>query len=176
MSTWCHVFARATANFAPLMLALSVAAGSALASEPQVRSLGTLALVGLDHRTHRLDEWSGKFRIVNLWATWCAPCLREIPELNAIAKDWAARDVVVVGIATDGEADVRDSVAAGRAEYPVLIAAEGLPELLRITNNRGGSVPFTLLLDKQGNVLKRHAGPIDQSTIAQWLSHRVAPR
>jgi len=167
---------RIRSRFAALLLVLGATASSAFASDAQQQALGALPLLGLDRQPHRLDEWAGKFRLVSLWATWCTPCLREIPELNAVANTWAAKGVAVIGVAVDGEAEVRASKATGQIEYPVLIATERLADLLKLADNPSGAVPFTLLLDKQGKVLQRHAGPVDQATITRWLSRATAAR
>lgn len=88
-------------GMAGLLLALPVRA------EPPAAFLET-PLPGIDKQTHRLDDWRGKLRVVNFWATWCQPCRSEIPVLRGAHREWRRQGVKIIGVALDNADDVRE--------------------------------------------------------------------
>jgi thiol-disulfide isomerase/thioredoxin len=131
------------------------------------------ALGGIDKETHHLSDWRGKLRVLNFWATWCAPCLGEIPLLQAAADEWR-QDVVVIGVALDNANDVRRLSQHMGIRYPLLLAEGKGPGLMRSVGNQSGALPYTLLVDGRGNVLQRHFGPITANQLDRWLREAVA--
>ena len=67
------------------------------AGDPK-NGLLTTSLSGVDGRAHSIDDWRGKIRVVNFWATWCGPCRSEIPLLSAARKEWRGKGVEVIGV------------------------------------------------------------------------------
>jgi len=115
--------------------ALAVPAGMASAPNPSDSSaseaavphpivparLPDFSLKDLTGKSIPISAWSGKSLVINFWATWCAPCRREIPLLKTIAAEWAGRDLKVVGIAVDHRDKVKDFAGQFKIDYPVLI-------------------------------------------------------
>ncbi|RZI43802.1 TlpA family protein disulfide reductase [Herbaspirillum sp. HC18] len=132
------------------------------------------ALQGLDGRAHRIDEWNGKIRLINFWATWCAPCRQEMPLLDSVRKEWRSKGVEVIGVAVDAGDDVRAFASAAKIAYPMLIAQDEGFGLMQAGGNAYGALPFTLLLDRNGKVVQRHAGVLDANRLKQWLGESVA--
>ncbi|PRC94256.1 TlpA family protein disulfide reductase [Solimicrobium silvestre] len=164
-------------NYIILMMALGVpalqpfevfAANSALTAFPST------SLPDVDGRAHNFNEWGGKIRVVNFWATWCAPCRNEIPLLSAISREWHAKDVEVIGVAIDGSDDVRAFINEAKIAYPVLLAEQQGQGLMQSGGNAMGALPFTLLLDRRGNIIQRHAGVLDARLLKQWLAEATA--
>ena len=109
----------------------------------------------------------GKPLVINLWATWCGPCLRELPMLDALAARGTVR---VVGVAWDEAADVRAFVARRPPGYPVLLSP---PTRANATafGDPSGVLPYTLLVDADGRVLRQHVGPFrDDDALSGWAS------
>jgi len=122
------------------------------------RTLPTASLVDLAGRTRRLSEWRDRVLICNFWATWCAPCREEIPLLVATRSKYAFAGVEIVGIAVDNPTKVRDFAASFNISYPILLAeADGL-DLMRQLGNSSGGLPYTVVADRQGNVVHRKLG------------------
>ena len=144
-------------------------------AEPAAAFLET-PLPGLDQRTHRLDDWRGKLRVVNFWATWCMPCRSEIPVLRGAHQEWRKQGVEIIGIALDNADDVRQFAHQAGIAYPLLLAQEQGPALMQEGGNHSGALPFTLLLDAQGRVLQRHTGPIDARRLKQWLQEATGKK
>ncbi|MGZ3254359.1 MAG: TlpA family protein disulfide reductase [Burkholderiaceae bacterium] len=138
-------------------------------AEPAPSALLNTPLLGTDTQTHRIDDWRGNLRLINFWATWCKPCRTEIPYLAVARKEWDAQGLEVIGVAIDQPADVLKFSQQIGIRYPLLLAEEQGSNLMRIAGNRVTALPFTLLLDQHGNIIQRQIGPLDASTLRQWL-------
>ncbi len=113
--------------------------------------------------------WAGRPTLVNLWATWCAPCLKEMPELQAYAHEQGGNGTQVVGIALDDEAAVQAFLDQYAITYPNLIDAPGSADAgVRLGNPRG-VLPFSVLVSAEGRVLKTKIGPFHgKQDITDW--------
>ena len=156
------------------MLISGLVAGAALAAgafvAPAVlrrgdsagESLSNAKFVDLQGRPRSLSEWRGRAVVANFWATWCAPCLEEIPLLKAARQQRVGKGLEIVGIAIDQEAKVEQFAAKMQIDYPILIAgADGL-DLVRTLGNRSGGLPFTVFLDRAGHVVRSKLGVLRQ--------------
>ena len=102
-------------------------------------------------------DTNGKVAVLNFWATWCAPCLREIPSFSQMQKDLGAKGVVVVGMNTDLQSP--DQVKPFLAKHPMDYAVVLAPDALKQKYNVGDEgLPVTVILDRSGNLLKRFEG------------------
>ena len=110
-----------------------------------------------------IRSWPGKSMIVNFWATWCAPCRREIPLLRELQKQHGGEGFQVVGVAVDIREDVAKFVQEIGIDYPVLV---GKQDGLDAVNKFGqGSIgfPFTVFTDDQGRIVLFHLGEIKKA-------------
>ena len=116
-------------------------------------------------------DWAGKPTLVNLWASWCAPCLKEMPELQAFASEQAANGVQVVGIALDDSASVQAMLQRLAITYPNLIDAPGPADAGVRLGNPAGVLPYSVLVSADGRVLKTRIGPFaDLAEIRDWAA------
>ena len=116
-------------------------------------------------------DWAGKPTLVNLWASWCAPCLKEMPELQAFASEQAANGVQVVGIALDDAASVQAMLQRLAITYPNLIDAPGPADAGVRLGNPAGVLPYSILVSTEGRVLKTRIGPFaDLAEIRDWAA------
>ncbi len=117
------------------------------------------------------DAWLGRHTLVNLWATWCAPCLKEMPDLQAFSDVQGADGVLVVGIALDDATAVRDFIRQHRITYPSLVDAPGPADAGVRLGNPAGVLPYTVLLSAEGRLLKSKIGPFDdKQAISEWVA------
>jgi len=116
-----------------------------------------------DGASHSLNDWHGKVVLVNYWATWCAPCREEIPLLVKLQAQYAARGLQVVGIATDesSQKDVKDYLSTMVVNYPMLMGDEQVDRMVAGFGGNLIGLPFSLLLDRDGHVIKLTAGQLD---------------
>ena len=116
-------------------------------------------------------DWAGKPTLVNLWASWCAPCLKEMPELQAFASEQAANGVQVVGIALDDAASVQAMLQRLAITYPNLIDAPRPADAGVRLGNPAGVLPYSVLVSADGRVLKTRIGPFaDLAEIRDWAA------
>ena len=121
--------------------------------------------LGADGTEHRLAEFKGRGMVVNLWATWCAPCIAEMPSLEALSKALAPDDIAVLPLSSDrgGAATVRAWFDShGVTALPVLLDPKGA--LARSVSARG--LPTTLVIDKSGMVVAKAEGAADWASPA----------
>ncbi len=130
---------------------------------------GDLALSDLDGRSRALSEWSGRPLLINFWATWCGPCVHEMPILDALRREQPDGGLEVVGIALDDPDAVRRFVADLKVAYPVLLDAPGPRDASVRLGDRRGVLPYSVLIGRDGRVLAQRAGSFDRSSLADWI-------
>ncbi len=125
-----------------------------------------IRLDDLDGKPHALDEWHGKLLIVNFWATWCGPCLEEMPEFVKAQQKYGARGLQVVGPAVDDTEAARQTSHSLHINYPILTATpEIMLGVMRKLGNDTGGLPFSLIVAPDGSVIDRQLGALSASEI-----------
>ena len=123
-------------------------------------------LFDFDDRPAALAELQGQPLIVNFWARWCGPCRKEIPELAAAHERYAGQGLRIIGIALDDKAEAtRDFAKAYDMNYRGLLAKNAGIALMQALGNTKAVVPFTLLIDRQGQIVGSKLGPMDGAEI-----------
>ena len=119
-----------------------------------------VTLADRDGKRRSLSEWNGRPQVINFWATWCAPCRREIPMLNKLATDGAHPQIALIGIAIDFREDVLTYLKATPIDYTVLIGEEDGLDAARAFGMESLGLPFTAFVDKQGRIVTLHLGEL----------------
>jgi len=136
---------------------------AAAATPPPARipdALPAFSLNDLAGQSTPIATWAGKSLVINFWATWCAPCRREIPLLNALAGEWASQGVTVVGVAVDYPDKVlqfRDQYKIG---YPLLIGEQDALDAAAKFGVASPAFPFTVFTDRRGEVVALFVGEL----------------
>lgn len=107
---------------------------------------------------HSLAQWKGKVLIVNFWATWCTPCVQEMPELSALQAELGGKNVQVIGIGIDSSSNIIEFSSMHKITYPLYVAGTSGTELSRQLGNNAGGLPFTILIKPNGQILKTYLG------------------
>jgi thiol-disulfide isomerase/thioredoxin len=137
------------------------AAGAATGRKvPEMRPVFTLRDV--DGKPRSITEWDGKSLIVNFWATWCAPCRREIPLLNALHAEFAPQGVEVLGIAVDFVEDVAKYMQETPIGYSILVGEQDGLDAAAAFGVDSMAFPFTIFVDARGRILTIHMGEIHE--------------
>ena len=113
-------------------------------------------------------RYAGRAMLVNIWASWCAPCLKEMPELQRFAMQHAANGVQVVGIALDDADAVNAFLRRVPVSYPILLDTPGPADAGVRLGNPKGVLPYSVLVSADGRLLKQRIGPFDEGEIDAW--------
>ena len=123
----------------------------------------------LSGRQRSVGEWSGRILVCNFWATWCPPCVEEIPLFVATRARFAAKGVEFVGIAVDNAENVRRFLNRVQVTYPLLISGAAGLELVRRLGNPSGGLPYTVVLDRAGSVAETRLGAYEPPELEATL-------
>jgi thiol-disulfide isomerase/thioredoxin len=137
------------------------------AEAPAPPTLWSLRFARPDGGELAVADFRGRPLLINFWATWCPPCLRELPAIDRFAGDFRA-SVQVIGLAVDREQPVREFLARQPVTFPVGLAALDGTELSRTLGNGAGGLPFTALLDTGGAIVQQKAGETTYDELAAW--------
>ncbi|MDX3904928.1 MAG: TlpA disulfide reductase family protein [Pigmentiphaga sp.] len=138
------------------------------ASDRAVDLFYAQSLEGLDGRNYAFEQWRGRRLVVNFWATWCPPCVEEMPELDQLHQEFV-NQVHFVGIGIDSAANMRKFVEKVPVGYPLLIAGNVGTELARELGNASGGLPFTVVIDEKGAIVHQYSGRIQPETLRRAL-------
>lgn len=116
-----------------------------------------------------LKQWQGKIVVLNFWATWCPPCREEMPELSALNTQYRDKNLIVLGLAIDDLAAVKEFSLETKVSYPLLVAEEGGMELAANLGNNKGVLPFTLIIKPDGTIAKTFFGRISKPLLEETL-------
>jgi thiol-disulfide isomerase/thioredoxin len=145
--------------------------------------LPVFALAALDGKLTPITTWSGKSLVINFWATWCAPCRREIPLLEGLSAEWASRGITVIGIAVDHRDQVASFARELKIRYPLLVGEQEALDVASRFAVDSPAFPFTVFTDRRGEVVALYMGELHKpqtdlilSTVQDLDQNRVALR
>ena len=116
-----------------------------------------------------LKNYAGKIVVLNFWATWCAPCREEMPELSKLHSAYQNQNLVVLGLAVDDVAAISDFVKETKVSYPLLAADMQGMEIAALLGNNKGVLPYTVIIKTDGSVAKTYFGRVTQQLLEKTL-------
>ena len=138
----------------------------AVSSDPVSSDIVDFTLPDLDGNEHHISEWTGKARLINFWATWCAPCRREIPLLKKMQAEHAENNLQVIGIAVDFVEEVTAYAEEAEFNYPVLVGQDEAMAAAEATGIDFIGLPFTMIVAPDGQLITTHIGEIHEDQMA----------
>ena len=163
---------RESARRAPQANRAAATAAPTTRPEPRPQAFFEATLPDLAGNAQAMSQWQGEPLVINFWATWCPPCVKEIPDLNELAgKHKAAR---FVGVAVDTAANVRTFIESIPIDYSVVIAGHQGIELVRELGNVAGGLPFTVLIRPDGSVQEIILGIVDPQLLDLQIERLLA--
>lgn len=161
---------------------LSRALSPAPAAEETNASTGTssseapaIELPDTNGELRRLADWQGDYVLINFWATWCAPCRKEMPELSRFREAHKDQGFETLGIAIDKLEPAAAMAAELNVHYPILITdMTGAMPLMSAFGNDAGVLPFSVLIDPQGEVSWVRLGEVTYEDLIELLEARLA--
>lgn len=139
---------------------------------PEAPALAALWQISFPDDTGRpqpLSQWRGQVMVLNFWASWCAPCREEMPDFVALRTQFRSSGVEFVGIAIDNPASVSQFLQQMPVNYPILIGEGAAHSLARQLGNPSGALPYTIVLDRDGNIALSHLGRLPRATLEAAL-------
>ena len=159
--------------------AAAIGAGTALrrardeaqdAQSPVSIDVWTLDFESLEGAPIKMAGWRGRPLLLNFWATWCAPCVVEMPLLDRFAREQRSRGWQVLALAVDQPDPVRRFIAERNLRLPVAIAGAIGLDLSRHLGNVGGGLPFTAAFNSRGTVTERRLGTVSAQLLSGWVA------
>ncbi len=147
-----------------------------LTSKPQISAAPffTSTLIDTNSVKADLEQYRGKIIVLNFWATWCPPCREEMPELSQLQTAYENKKVVVLGVAIDEITAVNDYLQTSPVTYPVLVSVNESMELATALGNSQSVLPYTVIIDADGNVIDTFLGRINLSLLENSLQKVTA--
>ncbi len=139
-----------------LLLPLLFACGEqseAPKAQQDTTAAANFTLPDLEGGNHSLSQWKGQVVLLNFWAPWCPPCRKEVPAFIALQEKYADQGFTVVGITVDTRKNAQTFADTTGINYPVLVAEEQGIEIAKQYGNKVGALPYTALIDRQGNIV-----------------------
>jgi peroxiredoxin len=128
--------------------------------------LPTFSFPDTNQKMHSISEWQGKTLVINFWATWCQPCLKEIPEFVALQTQFEQKNVKFIGVAIDDVEAVKQFEKKLPINYPILVSNEwdGF-NLAQQLGNDANTVPYTVVVNPSGKIIYRYAGAVKKEAL-----------
>jgi len=151
------------------MLARSLLFALSMLACLSIGNAADFVLEDIQGKTHRLADYRGKWVLVNFWATWCSPCLREIPELSSLHNDHKDQDLLVIGIAMQSETreKVADFAKAHGISYPVVLGDFKISRQIGIVD----VLPSSYLYNPKGEQVSYQAGVVTRAVIESYIKN-----
>jgi len=122
-----------------------------------------------DDQTLNMANWQGHPVVLNFWATWCPPCVEEMPLLDAFYRQNSSKGWKMLGIALDQPSQVRHFLGQRSLAYPMALGGLDGSQLGELLGNDSGSLPFTLVLAADGRLIQRKLGKLSANEIQKWV-------
>ncbi len=130
-------------------------------------SLPEFVLNDIDGQPRNIREWAGQPLLINFWATWCAPCRREIPLLQQLHSEKPASGIQVIGVAIDNQPDVEAFLSEYGVNYPNLVGEADAMQVSSLFGMDNLGLPFSVLAAADGSLLTVHIGELDYDQLAK---------
>lgn len=148
--------------------ALASVQANALPNKSMVSNFYNMNFKDVDGNQHLLKDYASRILIVNFWATWCPPCVKEMPVLNQIYNDYD--DVTVVGLAVDTLKNVTKFETKVSVDYPILMAGHDGIQIMKSLGNTKSGLPFTLIFDAKGTAKHKFLGEVTLDMLQPLLT------
>ena len=142
---------------------------SGLASEPAVKAFFANSWRTPDGRIVDTQKWEGKVLVVNFWASWCPPCVEEMPTLDKLQKEFLQQNVLFVGIGIDSPSNIREFLEKTPVSYPIVIGGLDGSNISKQMGNSQGALPYTIIINTKGKSVYSKLGKISEEDIKKAI-------
>jgi thiol-disulfide isomerase/thioredoxin len=136
-----------------------------LASDPAVKAFFANSWRSPDGKPIDTQKWQGKVLVVNFWASWCPPCVEEMPALDKLQQEFLQQNVLFVGIGIDSPSNIREFLEKTPANYPIVIGGLEGSNLSKQLGNTQGALPYTIIINTKGKATYSKLGKINEEDV-----------
>ena len=158
----------ALGTLAPLAAQALTAQDDGLLMESLPANWWTLEFPRPEGGVLKLASFRGQPLLVNFWASWCPPCIKEMPDLVRFQTSWAKKGWKVIGLAIDGPTPARQFLTKNPVNFDVGLAGMGGSELMSSLGNLSGGLPFSVMISPQGHLIRRKMGATRFDELQTW--------
>ena len=144
-----------------------------LASDPSIKAFFANPWKPPDGKSANIDDWRGKVLVVNFWASWCPPCVEEMPTLDKIAQEYASKNVLIVGIGIDSPSNIRQFLEKTPVSYPIMIGGLDGSALAKQMGNAQGALPYTVIINAKGKSVFTKLGKISEEELKKAINSAI---
>ena len=135
------------------------------ASDPAIKAFFANSWQTPDGKAINTEEWQGKVLVVNFWASWCPPCVEEMPVLDKLQKEFLSQNVLFVGIGIDSPSNIREFLEKTPISYPIVIGGMEGSNLAKQMGNAQGALPYTVIINAKGQSSNSKLGKISEEEL-----------
>ena len=141
-----------------------------LASDPSIKAFFANPWQTPDGKPANSENWRGKVLVVNFWASWCPPCVEEMPALDRIAQEYASKNVLIVGIGIDSPSNIREFLQKTPVSYPIVLGGLEGSNLSKQMGNTQGALPYTVVVNSKGKSIYTKLGKISEEELKKAIN------
>jgi thiol-disulfide isomerase/thioredoxin len=142
---------------------------TSLASDPAIEAFFTNSWKTPDGKAVNTDQWRGKVLVVNFWASWCPPCVEEMPALDKLQQEFLSQNVLIVGIGIDSPSNIREFLEKTPISYPIVIGGLEGSNLSKQMGNSQGALPYTVVIKANGQASISKLGKISEEELRKAI-------
>lgn len=144
-----------------------------LASDPAIKAFFANSWQTPDGKLIKTEAWQGKVLVVNFWASWCPPCVEEMPTLDLLQNDFLQQNVLFVGIGIDSPSNIREFLKNTPVSYPIVIGGLEGSSLSKQLGNTSGALPYTLIINSKGKAVYSKLGKISEDELRKAIKSAI---
>ena len=142
---------------------------TSLANDPAIKAFFANPWKTPDGKSVNTDDWRGKVLVVNFWASWCPPCVEEMPTLDKLQQEFSSKNVLFVGIGIDSPSNIRQFLENTPVSYPIVIGGLEGSTLSKQMGNSQGALPYTIVVDARGKATSSKLGKISEEELRKAI-------
>ena len=142
---------------------------TSLASDPAIKAFFANPWQTPDGKTVDTAQWQGKVLVVNFWASWCPPCVEEMPTLDKLQQEFLKQKVLFVGIGIDTPSNIRQFLETTLVSYPIVMGGLQGSQIGKALGNSQGALPYTVVINAKGQVTNTKLGKINEDELRKQI-------
>jgi len=143
------------------------------ASAEAVKALFEREWFSPDQKPISTADWKNKVLVVNFWASWCPPCIEEMPALDKVQSEYDPKKMLIVGIGIDSPSNIRQFIETTIISYPIVLGGLGGNEINKMLGNPSGALPFTVVINPKGDIKGSKLGKISEDELRKMIKEAI---